>query len=105
MNQETLSGILLDETIELTLIELSQACSSSTEWIVELVDEGVLEHTGGAVSQWRFSGSSLIRARAARRLQQDLEVNLAGVALALDLMEQIETMRERLRRLEMGNST
>jgi len=105
MNQETLSGILLDETIELTLIELSQACSSSTEWIVELVDEGVLEHSGRAESQWRFSGASLIRARTARRLQQDLEVNLAGVALALDLMEQIEIMRERLRRLEVGNNT
>jgi chaperone modulatory protein CbpM len=33
-------------------------------------------------------------------MQQDLEINLAGVALALDLMEEIEVMRERLRRFE-----
>ena len=105
MNQETLTGILLDERAELTLIELSQACSSSTKWVIELVDEGILEHTGREEPQWRFSGASLLRARAAMRLQQDLEVNLAGVALALDLMEQIETMRERLRRFEMGNNT
>ena len=35
------------------------------------------------------------------RLQHDLNVNLAGVALALDLMDEIETMRERLRRFEI----
>lgn len=105
MNQETLTGILLDERVELTLIELSQACSGSTEWLVELVEEGVLEHTGRDEAQWRFSGASLLRARVAMRLQHDLEINLAGVALALDLMEQIETMRERLRRLEVASNT
>ena len=105
MNQETLTGIVLDETVELTLIELSQACSSSTEWVIELVEEGILEHTGRDEAQWQFSGASLLRARAAMRLQQDLEINLAGVALALDLMEQIETMRERLRRLEVASNT
>jgi len=105
MNQETLTGILLDERVELTLIELSQACSSSTEWVIELVEEGILEHTGRDAAQWRFSGANLLRARAAMRLQQDLEINLAGVALALDLMEQIEAMRERLHRLEVASST
>jgi len=103
MNQEVSTGILLDETTELTLSELSQACSSSTEWVIELVDEGILEYTGQRKSQWRFSGTSLLRARTAMRLQHDLEINLAGVALALDLMEQLETMRERLRRLEVAN--
>ena len=105
MNQETLTGILLDERAELSLIELSQACSSSTEWVIELVDEGILEHTGREAPQWRFSGASLLRARAAMRLQHDLNINLAGIALALDLMEQIETMRERLRRFELDNNT
>ena len=105
MNKETLTGILLDDRVELTLIELSQACSRSTEWVIELVDEGILEHSGQLESQWRFSGASLLRARTAMRLQHDLEINLAGVALALELMEQLETMRERLRRLEVGNNT
>jgi hypothetical protein len=38
-------------------------------------------------------------------MQRDLQINLAGVALALDLMEEIETMRERLRRFETDNSS
>ena len=100
MKQKTLTGILLDERAELSLNELSWACSSSTEWIIELVDEGVLEPIGHEQAHWRFSGTSLPKARTATRLQTDLKINLAGVALALDLMEEIETMRERLRRLE-----
>ena len=100
MKQKTLTGILLDERAELSLKELSWACSSSTEWIIELVDEGVLEPIDHKQAHWRFSGTSLPKARTATRLQADLKINLAGVALALDLMEEIETMRERLRRLE-----
>ena len=105
MKQNTLTGILLDERTELSLTELSQACSSSAEWVVELVDEGVLEPIGQEQTHWRFSGPNLLRARAAMRLQHDLNVNLAGVALALDLMDEIDTMRERLRRFEIESGT
>jgi hypothetical protein len=38
-------------------------------------------------------------------MQQDLQINLAGVALALDLMEEIEAMRERLRRFEADSNS
>jgi chaperone modulatory protein CbpM len=98
MTSKTLKGILLDEQAELSLQDLCHACSTSTEWVVELVDEGVLEPIGHEQEHWRFSGPSLLRARAALRMQQDLQINLAGVALALELMEEIEAMRERLRR-------
>ena len=97
---KTLTGNLLDERAELSLKEISRACSSSTEWVIELVSEGVLEPVGREQEQWRFSGTSLLRARAATRLQHDLDINVAGVALALDLIEEIETLRTRLYRIE-----
>lgn len=100
MNQKVLTGIVLDETTELTLTEFCQACSTSTEWVIELVDEGILEPMGEERTRWRFTGTNLVRARMAMRLQQDLKINLAGIALALDLMEEMETMRIRLRRFE-----
>ena len=34
------------------------------------------------------------------RLQQDLQINLAGVALALDLLDEIESLRALIYRLE-----
>ncbi len=100
MSKKILTGVIVEESAELSLHELSHACSTSTEWLIELVEEGVLEPLGQKPAHWRFSGASLKRARTARRLHEDLRVNLAGVALALDLIEEIESMRERLRRLE-----
>jgi chaperone modulatory protein CbpM len=96
MTQKILSGILLDEQAELSLNDLCQICLSSSEYIIELVEEGVLEPAGVQQAQWRFSANSLQRARTAARLQRDLEINLAGVALALDLLDEIETLRAQL---------
>ncbi len=100
MNLQVLNGILIDEQTELSLNDLCKACSSSAEWIIELVEQGALEPIGQMQTHWRFSGSSLARARTAKRLQHDLGVNLAGIALALDLLEKIETLESRLCQFE-----
>lgn len=96
MTKDILIGLVLDEQSLLSIRELCGACQVQTEWIVELVDEGILEPSGQATEHWRFSGSSLQRARTVRRLQQDLGVNMAGAALALDLIEEINSLRARL---------
>ena len=97
MKDTALTGLLLDERIELSLTEISQACSASPDWIIELVEEGVLEPIGDGRTQWRFQGSSVQKAHVAMRLQRDLDINLAGVALALDLLDEIANLRARLR--------
>ncbi len=100
MNTKVLSGIVLDEEAVLSLGDLCYACSRHAEWIVELVDEGILQPTGRNQDQWHFPGTSLQRAHTAMRLQQDLQINLAGVALALDLLDEIESLRALICRLE-----
>jgi chaperone modulatory protein CbpM len=62
-----------------------------------LVEEGIIEPDGKELHLWRFSGVSLVRARSALRLQRDLGVNLAGIALALNLMEELERLRQQLK--------
>jgi len=98
-----INGFILDETTTLTLDELSCACSVRVERIVELVDEGVLEPVGGDPGDWSFPGSCLRRARVAMHLQRDLDINVAGAALVLDLLDELETLRARLRRFEEGS--
>jgi chaperone modulatory protein CbpM len=100
MTKKTLTGILLDEQTELSLNDLCRACSSSAEWIIELVEVGTLEPSGEEQARWRFSGSSLQKAQTAMRLQRDLGINLAGVALAIELLDEIEELRERLGRFD-----
>jgi chaperone modulatory protein CbpM len=103
MNEKTLSGTLLDEHTELSLNEFCHACSRQEGWVIELVEEGVLEPIGNGREQWQFSGASLQRAHITVRLQRDLDINLAGIALTLDLLEEIEALRARLSRLDVVN--
>ena len=92
-------GDWVEEELELSLADLSRACTVDAEWLITLVEEGILEpRQRGARMQ--FGGASLKRARTVQRLQRDLGVNLAGAALALELLDEIEALRARLAVLE-----
>ncbi|MCB1621575.1 MAG: MerR family transcriptional regulator [Thiothrix sp.] len=92
-----LTGEILDEGREITLVELCRTCSVQAETIEALVEYGILEPSGRHGSHWHFQATSIRRARTALRLRQHLGVNLAGAALALELMERIEGLEQRLR--------
>lgn len=82
---------------ELTLIEVGRACAVETTFVVELVHEGVIApHIGRAPEDWRFPASQLRYVSVAARLQRDLGVNLAGAALALQLLDEVETLRAQI---------
>jgi len=95
-----LSGEVLDEQAELTLGELCRACQLSAEGVFDLVEEGVIEPLGRDPARWRFRGVSVRRVRCAQRLERDLRINVAGAALALDLLDELERLRARLRRFD-----
>ena len=100
MTSKTVTGILLDEKVSYSLHEVCRVCGSETEWVIELVEHGILQPSGQRRQEWQFGGSSLHTALKARRLQHDLGLNLAGVALALDLLDEIEVLRSRLGMLD-----
>ncbi|RJS93723.1 chaperone modulator CbpM [Salinisphaera sp. Q1T1-3] len=88
-----------DHTVSLG--QLARACDMHAEWIIELVEHGVIEpaarHRGPQdVTVWYFSTTHLVRARRAARLHRDLAVNTPGLALALELMDEITTLRAEL---------
>jgi chaperone modulatory protein CbpM len=92
-----LSAVILEEQRDLSIADLSRACAVQVDCIVELVNEGVLSPQGREPHRWRFSGVHVRRASVALRLQRDLGVNLAGAALALQLLDELESLRARLR--------
>ena len=100
--QDALTGEIFEEYAVLSVDELSHLCAVDRAYIVELVEEGVLSVTAVEAEQWRFAGTALRRARTALRLQRDLEINLPGVALALELMEELDALRRELSGLKAG---
>jgi chaperone modulatory protein CbpM len=92
------SGTILDDNVRVSLRELCQICGVNAERVMDMVDEGVLDPSGTSPSEWRFGGRSIVRVQIALRLQRDLRINLAGTALALDLLEEVEELRRLIRR-------
>jgi len=102
-SDDIVSGVLLDEHYSLTLTEFCNACKVETRWVVELIEEGILQISNQELvaetnDNWRFTGVCLHRARKVKRLQQDLGINIAGAALVLDLIDENERLRMRLGR-------
>lgn len=97
---------VLDERVEFSLLELCRASRADEAQVRVWVLQGVLTplapRASSPAQEWRFSGSALRRATQARRLAQDLEINSPGVALALELMDEIEALKASLRRAGLG---
>lgn len=99
-NNTSITGLLLDEDASLSLAELCQVCGVHAEQMFIMVEEGLLEPHGKSPEHWRFPASSLRRVQIALRLQRDLDLNTAGVALAVDLLEEVHELRHRVVTLE-----
>jgi chaperone modulatory protein CbpM len=100
---------VIGPTTRLTIEELCIACNVSPDWVAGLVEQGAIEAVGltrqQARQEWRFTRLSLVRVAKARRLERDLGLNLPGVALALDLIDQLDELRARLRSLQDSSAS
>lgn len=86
-----------DET--LTFGQLCRSCGVDADWIRYLVEEGVLEaHTHTIAGTWYFAADELPRAHTAKRLAHDLGLNAAGIALALELLEENRELKRLIAR-------
>ena len=93
-----IEGTIVENEVFMSIVEISQATRAPEELIMSWVTEGVLSPAGSSPQDWRFSGDSLKRARTAAHLTHDLELNTPGVALALDLLDEIHRLRNQLLR-------
>ena len=91
-----IEGFIFEDQSGFSLQEICRACTAETVEIIDLVHEGVLHPGGAGQLDWQFTGVHVHRAQRALRLQRDLGVNLAGAALALELMDEVEQLRARL---------
>ena len=83
-----------------SLADACRCCAISRDEALAFVAEGVAEPLEGGPDplRWRFDAATLARLRRARRLQRELELDVATVALVMDLLEEIARLRARLPR-------
>lgn len=83
----------------LTLEELAGRAGVHPELVEKFVSYGLLEPLAEAGGARLFAPSAVERLRAIVRLRRDLGVNLAGIAVILEMRERIEALREEIERL------
>lgn len=98
-NKKILGDLIITEITDddtISLVKLCHQIEIPIEQIFTMVEYGVLEPINSRAShiRWRFSANSLSRAHTAIRLQRDLDLNMAGVALVIELMDELKQLRQ-----------
>ncbi len=97
MNEPIISCEVVTHDVTVTYGQMCRSCGVNGEWIRYLVEHGILEpQRHETVGTWYFSASQVPRAHTATRLAHDLGLNVAGIALALELIEENRKLRRRL---------
>lgn len=91
-----LEAEIVDEQYIFDLHHFAQACGQSPEWVLQLLEYEILPaRTDTRIHQ--FFGEELTRARRAYRLQRDFEASLSAVAMMLDLIDEVQQLRNQVK--------
>lgn len=76
----------------MTLDELVAACGQERQWVLALIEENIIEYE--VPEQQQFSGYQLSTVRRASRLSRDFDASVPAIGLILDLLAEVEMLRE-----------
>lgn len=97
--------------VQLDMERFCEEANIPATYVIEIVEHGIIEPQGHAPDAWRFEDYELLIAKRAAKLHKDLELEWEGVALALDLIEEVQQLRAENQRLKqrlgrfVGNAT
>lgn len=92
------SVTIIDDQNLLTLEEICRATHSQETLILELINDHIIQPLGASQKEWQFDHVCLKRVRLARNFYYDLEINLTGIGLLLDMLERIETLENQTKK-------
>ena len=86
-----------------TYLSFTEVCLQTgveEDTVIEIIEQGIVEPIGASHTEWLFSPAMLTLTKKAVRLHHDLDVNWAGIALAIQLLDEVEQLREKNRYLQ-----
>ena len=66
------------------------------ELLIEMIEQGLFSNQSSEIEQLALNPKSLRKIECAIRLHRDLGVNLPGAILAVELLEEMNKMRDEL---------
>ena len=86
--------------VQLDMERFCEEAGIPATYVIEIVEHGIIEPQGRTPDVWRFEDYGLAIAQRATKLHHDLEMEWEGVALALDLIEEVQQLRAENQRLK-----
>ena len=86
--------------VQLDMERFCEEAGIPATYVIEIVEHGIIEPQGRTPDVWRFDDYELAIAQRATKLHNDLEMEWGGVALALDLIEEVQQLRAENQRLK-----
>ena len=84
--------------IIMSLDELVSACGQERQWVIELMEESIIEYD--VPEREQFTGYQLTTVRRASRLSRDFEASVPAIGLILELLDELEQLRQLKRQLD-----
>ncbi len=91
--------MITNMAVHMRIEEVCVAAGVSIRALIEIVDYGIVEPEGGSRRNWRFDPQAIALIKRAARIKHDLDIDWGGVALALDLLSEIDELRSENRML------
>lgn len=88
--------------IIMTLDELIAACGQDSQWVMALIEENVIEYD--VPEKQQFTGYQLATVRRASRLSRDFDASIPAIGLILELLDEVEQLRQFKKQWESKNS-
>lgn len=100
VKQELVIIVDYSKDATLTLMELCEICHVPPDFIHDLIEDQIIHPRGATPDEWIFDLHQLQRVKTVLRLQHDLEINVAGIAVVLELLDELEELRARMELIE-----
>ncbi|MBM5460971.1 chaperone modulatory protein CbpM [Pseudomonas sp. P66] len=79
--------------VQLDMQTLCREADLPAAYVIEIVEHGIVEPSGRTPEEWLFDDQAAVLATRAAKLQRELELEWEGVALALELLEEVQQLR------------
>ena len=84
--------------IIMSLDELVSTCGQERQWVIELIEENIIEYD--VPERKQFTGYQLTTVRRASRLSRDFDASVPAIGLILELLDELEQLRQLKRQLD-----
>ena len=100
-NKDVFTAVIVDEHTMYTLVEVCQLLNIPEQILDEMEAHGLFQRViSEEYAEHMIPGPAIQRIEVACRIQRDLGVNLPGAVLALELLDELDALRNRLSLLE-----